>query len=199
MPNWIRKSLVVFVSILTFGLVSPSPATFFNNNNDNDKKPIDEREMPFARESVEEEAVLTDSTEEYFTREAFISKMMKEAEEQSYLKFGPKIKPVIEDEFRLAVLPNMEKAINEVTSIFPEEELSYLTVTEIPSSGTSERIFHITREYEDIIRFHVRRDRPPQEGYYFNFHYHTYHDQFQTHYTLGEIYWNKNTPPKWMS
>ena len=125
--------------------------------------------------------------------------MMKEAEEQSYLKFGPKIKPVIEDEFRLVVLPNMEKAINEVTSIFPEEELSYLTVTEIPSSGTSERIFHITREYEDIIRFHVRRDRPPQEGYYFNFHYHTYHDQFQTHYTLGEIYWNKNTPPKWMS
>lgn len=198
MPNWLRKSLVVFVSILTFGLVSPSPATFLNNNN-NDKKPIDEREVPFARESIEDEAIFVDSTKGNFSREDFISNMMKEAEAQSYLKFGPKIKPVIEDEFRLVVLPNMEKAINEVTHIFPEEELSYLTVTEFPAAGTSERIFHITRDNEDIIRFHVRRDRPPQEGYYFNFHYHTYHDQFQTHYALGEIYWDKNTPPKWMS
>ncbi|KAB7673010.1 YpjP family protein [Bacillus sp. B1-b2] len=199
MPNWIRKSLVVFVSILTFGLVSPSPTTFVNNNDNNDKKPRDEREVSFLNKATEVDTISED-TEELTDREKFISKMMLEAEEQSYLKFGSKIKPVIEDEFRLFILPEIEKAISDVTSIFPEEELSYLSITEQPSAGTSERIFHVSKEgNEDIIRFHVRRDRPPQEGYYFNFHYHTYQDEFQSHYVLGDIYWDKNTPPKWMS
>ena len=197
MPNWIRKSLVVFVSILTFGLVSPSPSTFLNNN-DNDKKPSDERKIALPSTDVTIDTSVND-TEILSERERFISKMMQEAEEQSYLKFGSKIKPVIEDEFRITILPKIEKAIEEVTSIFPEEDLSYLTITEQPSAGTSERIFHVMKEDQDVIRFHVRRDRPPQEGYYFNFHYHSYQDQFQSHYVLGDIYWDKNTPPKWMS
>jgi len=196
MPNWIRKSLVVFVSILTFGLVSPSPSSLYNNNND--KKPSDESKTPFALEERELDIEST-AVEAQNEREKFLSQIMQEAESQSYIKFGSKIKPVIEDEFRAAILPNMEQAIADVTSIFPEEDLSQLTVTEFPSAGAAERIFHIQKNDEDIIRFHVRRDRPPQEGYWFNFHYHTYHDQFQAHYYLGEIYWDKNTPPKWMS
>lgn len=196
MPNWIRKSLVVFVSILTFGLVSPSPSSLYNNNN-NDKKPSDESKTPFLEErKLELESIEDEALNE---REKVLSQIMQEAEMQSYMKFGRKIKPVIEEEFRVAILPNMEKAIAEVTSIFPEEDLSQLTVTEFPSAGVAERIFHLQKNNEDIIRFHVRRDRPPQEGYWFNFHYHTYHDQFHGHYYLGEIYWDKNTPPKWMS
>ncbi|MBT2695036.1 YpjP family protein [Bacillus sp. ISL-55] len=27
----------------------------------------------------------------------------------------------------------------------------------------------------------------------------SYHDNFQTHYELGRIFWAKNTPPKWRS
>ncbi|MFT8321035.1 MAG: YpjP family protein [Bacillus sp. (in: firmicutes)] len=195
MPNWIRKSLVVFVSILTFGLVSPTPSSLYNNNN-NEKKPADESEVPFASDDLE---IHTASVDQETDRDKFLSKMMQEAETQSYQKFGSKIKPVIEDEFRLVILPNMEKAIDEVTSIFPEEDLSLLTVTEFPSEGMAEKIFHIKNKDKDIIRFHVRRDRPPQKGYWFNFHYHTYHDQFSAHYALGDIYWDKNTPPKWMS
>jgi hypothetical protein len=82
---------------------------------------------------------------------------------------------------------------------YPEEQLHYLAVTENPSGGMGERIFHIYRvdSGEDIIRFHVRREHPPQDGYWFQFHYHTYHDDFQTHYELGKIYWDKNTPPQW--
>ncbi|WP_445492992.1 YpjP family protein [Niallia sp. 03133] len=194
MPNWIRKSLVVFVSILTFGLVSPSPSSIYQNNND--KKPADEREIPVVSEDSEIQSSIVDRQNE---RDKFLSKMMQEAETQSYKKFGNKIKPVIEDEFRTAILPNMEKAIKEVTSIFPEEDLSQLTVTELPSPGNGEKIFHIRNTDKDVIRFHVRRDRPPQEGYWFNFHYHTYHDEFTAHHYLGEIYWDKNTPPKWMS
>lgn len=197
MPNWIRKSLVVFVSILTFGLISPSPSALYNNSDDNSKKTIDESNIPYSSEEVElEEVVVTDNRTE---REKIIDNMMLAAENQSYVKFGNKIKPVIEEEFRTIILPNMEKAIHNVTSIFPEEDLTQLTITEFPSAGVGEKIFHIKKDKEDIIRFHVRRDRPPQEGYWFNFHYHTHHDQFNSHYALGDIYWDKNTPPKWMS
>jgi len=127
--------------------------------------------------------------------------MLIKAERQSYQKFGPKIKPVIENEFKEVILPSIEKALEEVSGQFPEEDFGYMTISERPSGGTSEKIFHIQnrRTSEDVMRFHVRRDNPPQQGYWFNFHYHTYHDQFQNHYSLGSIYWDKNTPPKWMS
>ncbi|MEI2464148.1 YpjP family protein [Niallia taxi] len=196
MPNWIRKSLVVFVSILTFGLITPSPSSFYNSGNGDEKKPADERQLPVSTElSLEPVAVLDEQSE----REKVVGKLMEEAEVQSYTKFGSKIKPVIEDEFKLAILPNIEKAINDVTSSFPDEDLSQLTISEMPSPGTSERIFHILKDDQDVIRFHVRRDRPPQEGYWFNFHYHTFQDNFQNHYALGNIYWDKNMPPRWMS
>lgn len=99
------------------------------------------------------------------------------------------------------ILPNIEKAIKEVMDQYDDNDLRYLTITERPTGGHSERIFHIYdgKKQHDVIRFHVRRDHPPKEGYWFNFHYHTYHDKFQKHHTLGAIYWAKNTPPKWMS
>ena len=70
---------------------------------------------------------------------------------------------------------------------YPEEDLSQLIVSEVPSGGTSERIFHILNKQTntDVIRFHVRRDHPPKEAFAFNFHYHTDQDQFQTHHDLG--------------
>ncbi|MEW8987992.1 MAG: YpjP family protein, partial [Bacillus sp. (in: firmicutes)] len=84
---------------------------------------------------------------------------------------------------------------------YPEEDLVHLAISEEPGKGKSEKIFHIKDEKtgEDVIRFHVRRDQPPHEGYWFNFHYHTHHDEYQTHHDLGSIYWAKNTPPNWMS
>jgi hypothetical protein len=126
---------------------------------------------------------------------------LKQAEFQSYQKFGTKIKPVIENEFREIILPNIEKALEEMAVQFPEEDLKNLTITEHPGTGHSEKIFNINNPGigKDVLRFHVRRDNPPQAGYWFNFHYHTYHDDFQSHHELGSIYWAKNTPPKWMS
>ena len=69
--------------------------------------------------------------------------MVKKAEEQSFVKFGTKIKPVIEDEFKEVILPNIEKVIAEVAAQYPEEDLSQLIISEMPSGGTSEKIFHI--------------------------------------------------------
>lgn len=194
MPKWLRKSFVVMVTILTFGLVTPSQAFLYNDVNANKptKRDVFESDSNFYQEQQQDVV---------FEKERLIKQLVKVAEDQSYQKFGSRIKPVIEDEFREVILPNIEKAIEEITLQYPEESLQQLTVTEIPSAGNSEKIFHIidSVKKEDIIRFHVRKDHPPQAGFWFNFHYHTYHDNFQTHHDLGSIYWDKNTPPRWMS
>ncbi|MCA1054552.1 YpjP family protein [Rossellomorea aquimaris] len=193
MAIWLKKSFFVLISILTFGLVSPSQA-FLN-----------EQGQALAKDSSKassveraEEEVLREETE--LSKEDFLENMMTQAEEQAYVKFGTKIKPAIEDEFRSVILPKMQDAI-EQTAIQYEEDLSFLVISEVPQYARTEKIFHIydKRTGKDVIRFHVRKDHPPKEGYYFNFHYHTVHDDFQTHHNLGSIYWDKNTPPQWMS
>jgi hypothetical protein len=197
MNNWLRKTLFVLVSVLTFGLVTPTQLiNTVNADNLNDRDTF---------EATTDESTLTQSNtfikESDFDKEKFIGELIKQAELQSYQKFGTKIKPVIENEFREIILPNIEKALEEIAVQYPEEDLKNLTITEQPGAGHSEKIFNINNRVigKDILRFHVRRDNPPQAGYWFNFHYHSYHDHFQIHHELGSIYWAKNTPPKWMS
>ena len=69
--------------------------------------------------------------------------MMMEAEKQSFEKFGEKISPIIEDEFRQVILPKIQDAIEMTIAEYPEEELSSLAITETPSGGVSEKIFSI--------------------------------------------------------
>ncbi|WP_342432022.1 YpjP family protein [Neobacillus sp. FSL H8-0543] len=196
MNKWLRKSFVVMVSLLTFGLVTP---THLINNVDAEK--------PSERRSFETGSLSNfDQRDEFaneieFNKEEFLGKLVMQAEVQSYQKFGTRIKPVIENEFREIIFPNIQLAIEETAALFPEENLMHLAISETPGKGQSEKIFNIRNSQlnKDILRFHVRRDNPPQAGYWFNFHYHTYHDSFQSHHDLGSIYWDKNTPPKWMS
>jgi hypothetical protein len=196
MNKWLRKSLFVTISVLTFGLVSPTQ--LINPANAETISDRDAIEASAAKSSIVTRRIFEESE---FDRELFMEELIKQAELQSYQKFGTKIKPVIENEFREIILPNIEIALNETASQFPEDDLKNLTITEQPSAGLSEKIFNIKNSVsgKDILRFHVRRDNPPQAGYWFNFHYHTYHDDFQRHHNLGSIYWDKNTPPKWMS
>lgn len=195
MPKWFRKTLLVLVTIATFGMVTPQALLADPSNDDQQDK----------RDVVEAETSLKDPViyhNEYISQEElFINQLKQEALVQSHIKFGTRIKPVIEDEFNEVILPNMERVISELTIQYPEEDLSQLTITQSPSGGTSERIFHIMNQQtkKDIVRFHVRRDHRPQEAYAFNFHYHTYLDKFQTHHDLGIIYWSKDTPPNWMT
>jgi hypothetical protein len=198
--KWIKKSLVVLISVLTFGLVAPSDIAWLAENDLNQNPKKDSLEQP------KKEAYLnihySDTIEETkFDRHEFVESLLEKAEEHSYAKFGPKIGPKIEDEFTQIVLPKIEEAISETAAQFPDEQLKMLAITDKPASGRGERIFHIYNEVteKDIIRFHVRQENPPQKGYWFSFHYHTYHDQYQNHYELGKIYWDKNTPPKWAS
>lgn len=198
MKIWLRKSLMVMVSILTFGLVTPSQ--FINNvNAESTANSQDSVQTAAAEGNISQQTAFLEESE--FDKDRFMEELLKLGEEQSYQKFGRKIKPVIEDEFRDCILPNIEKAVQETASQFPEEDLKNLTISEQPGKGLSEKIFNVKNSItgKDILRFHVRRDNPPQSGYWFNFHYHTYHDNFQGHLDLGSIYWDKNTPPKWMS
>ena len=134
-----------------------------------------------------------------FDRQQLISEFKDKAEEKAYQKFGEKIHPKINNEFKSMILPKIEEAIEEMAAQFPDDQLQSLTISEKPSSGRSEKIFHIyhTESGKDVMRFHVRQDHVPLEGYWFNFHYHTNHDSFASHYELGSIYWDTNTPPKW--
>jgi hypothetical protein len=197
MNKWIRKSFVVLVSLLTFGLITPTQLI----NNVNAEKPTerDTIEAALVRGYAQENSFF--ETEEVVDKEKFLEELIKQAELQSYQKFGTRIKPVIENEFREIIMPNIEKALQETAAQFPAEDLLNLAITETPGKGQSEKIFNIKNSETnmDVLRFHVRRDNPPQAGYWFNFHYHTYHDGFQSHHELGSIYWDKNTPPKWMS
>lgn len=203
--QWFKKIFVILVTILTFGIVSPSYAfdhTFGENKTT--KRDLQEEHG----ESTETGNILsiadlpfpTFEVPEISERDYFFAQMIQQAEEQSFLKFGPKIKPVIEEEFRNLILPKMEVAIVETMALLPEVSFDYVQITEMPSGGNSEMIFNVVdkRSNKDVIRFHVRKDHPPQQGYWFNFHYHTHIDQYQTHHDLGSIYWDTNTPPSWL-
>ena len=197
MNHWFRKTLFVLVSVLTFGLVTPTQLIDQVNAKSLTDRDVFEAPSP----QIAFKQSNTNKEETDFDKEKFIEELIKQAEQQSYQKFGAKIKPVIENEFREIILPNIEKALEEMAVQFPEEDLKNLTITEQPGAGRSEKIFNINNQLigKDVLRFHVRRDNPPQAGFWFNFHYHTYHDDFQSHHELGAIYWAKNTPPKWMS
>lgn len=200
MPRWIRKSLVVLVTVLTFGLVTPPQSLLYDEVQAEKSPKRDLLESNLQEHNVSSDQIYQEQ-EEHTDKDHFIKQLLSDAETQSYVKFGERIKPIIEDEFRDVILPNIEKAIEEVTSQYEEEALRQLVISEFPAGGHSERIFNIADNGKniDIIKFHVRKDHPPQSGYWFNFHYHTYHDDFQEHHHLGSIYWDKNTPPKWMS
>ena len=199
MRKWLRKSFVTLVTVLTFGMVSPFPAVQAND------EPVDKPNKNNAFES--KQAVQKDNIEISYheaqlnlpPKQQFLKTAMEIGEQQSWRKFGERIGPVIENEFETIILPKIEKAISEVTEQFTDEDIQYLSISQKPGTGKSEKIFHIYNEKtgKDIIRFHVRRDLRPLEGYWFNFHYHTYHDQYQAHHELGEIFWDKNTPPHW--
>ncbi|NNV05922.1 hypothetical protein ETC03_05515 [Geobacillus sp. MMMUD3] len=190
LPSWLRKVLVAAITVSTFGLVTP-PASLLAAK----EPPSDDASSPDWQHNPVGRADEAGS----LTRAQFIEQTIEKATTQSHEKFGRKIAPVIEEEFRTIILPRIETVIAELAERYPEDELRYLAVSENPSGGQGERIFHLYRvdTGEDLLRFHVRREHPPQDGYWFQFHYHTCEDGFQTHYELGKIYWSKNTPPNW--
>ncbi|AZB43257.1 hypothetical protein CEF21_13615 [Bacillus sp. FJAT-42376] len=183
MNKWLKKTLVALFSIVTLGMVAP-PAVLLAEENS--------REVP---EAVYPKQLDPQNTEIY---EPDLLQFKQLAKEQTHQKFGSRIGPVIEKEFDAVILPEIEKVMEQELT---KKESMNLVISEKPGSGRSEKIFHIYDRIsgQDVIRFHVRVDHPPGDGYWFNFHYHMYRDSFEQHHELGRIYWDRNTPPAWMT
>lgn len=199
MKLWMRKLLVGLITVVTLGMYTPTALL------EVEAEPKDQLEKS-GIDKGSPRIDIQDQTDEPFeiepidSKDFFIDEITRQAKEQTILKFGPRITNQVEDEFTEKILPTMETVI---ASIIEEagDHYVYYEITEVPSKGYGERIFHVYdhRQKKDIARFHVRRDNRPLDGYYFNFHYHLKNDNFKEHHELGEIYWDKNTPPKWMS
>lgn len=196
MKKWLHKTLVVSVAFLTLGLITPNHeiwSTFEEQNKTAFSAPKPDNELSSALQ-LDDLVIETQP-------DVRIEDFMLAAKEQSYMKFGTRIGPVIENEFDSIIFPQMERAIETTLGELAHDELRALAISERPSGQYSEKIFHITDTIvnRDIIRFHVRTENRPFDGYYYNFHYHTVEDNYVVHHDLGEIYWSKNQPPKWLS
>ncbi len=201
MRLWLTKLSVVLITFMTFGLYIP-PTYLDAEASDNDQElSVNKEELANSEQNLEQisEATITESSID--VHEQFINYAYEQAKTQSFQKFGPKISNVVGDQFLEVILPKIEEVIRGLVNEVNGEELVRFEVTEKPSNGYGEKIFHIFNQETgtDIARFHVRRVNHPREGHSFNFHYHLIEDQFEHHYDLGDIYWDKNTPPKWMS
>ncbi|MFD3450080.1 YpjP family protein [Microbacteriaceae bacterium 4G12] len=196
MPIWLKKTLVAFITVFTFGLVTP-PAILLDNAKADKPSRQNVELSPHTLEQGQEESLV----QEPITPTYFLTYAADEAERQSMMKFGTKIGPVIEDEFKEDILPRIEETLTAFTDTLPPDSLQHLALSQNPKGGNNEKIFHVydTRNGKDLLRFHVRRDNLPQEGYSFDFHYHSYDDNLFHHHELGKIYWGKNTPPQWLS
>ncbi len=194
--KWFQKLLIGLVAFLTLGIITPTHDIWSSLQEKEGSKEVgpsiesDEQLIEFAEETIETE-------DEFPLEDVFIVK----ARELSYEKFGSKIAPVISSEFEENVFPKIDEAIRETLNSSSDVHKHQLAMSQKPAGDYSEKIFNLYDEMDkkDLIRFHVRTDKRPQEGYYFNFHYHKADDNYMKHYSLGDIYWSKDTPPKWLS
>jgi len=193
--RWLQKSLIIAVALLTFGVITPAHDIWSSFQDKSDLKhaegPLEQinYDIGFAEPQLEEQY---QSVEDVF---------ITSAKELSYQKFGTKIGPVITNEFDDVIFPKIDEAIRMTLKNANDVTTPRLAISEKPSGDYSEKIFHVydKNNNKDLIRFHVRTDKRPQDGYFFNFHYHISEDEFTVHHSIGDIYWSKDTPPKWLS
>ncbi|MCY8203212.1 YpjP family protein [Bacillus sp. N12A5] len=203
MKLWMRKTLVVLFTIVTFGLVSP-PAALMADKPSGQPSSLEQNDYTafYDEHDLYDDFESEDRRDPKLLFQSYKEQLLDSAEDQSFLKFGSKIAPVIEDDYRKEILPKIENVISDYLAALQDDEAYQdVVISSKPSAGKTEKIFNVYNRTtgEDLLRFHVRRDHPPHDGYWFNFHYHTAEDGFQSHHELGSIYWDRNTPPNWMS
>lgn len=185
MKAWLQRLLITSVAVLTLGIITPSHEVWQN---------FQDKEEPNEAGSKTADMQYSLQLEE----QPDSGHLASQAKLLSYEKFGARIGPVIQNEFDTEIFPRIEAVIDMTVH---NAENRRLAITEQPSGQYAEKIFHVHDQTagKDLIRFHVRTEKRPQDGYFYNFHYHTAEDNFAAHHTLGDIYWSKNTPPKWLS
>ncbi|WP_318614459.1 YpjP family protein [Sporosarcina sp. YIM B06819] len=199
MKKWLQKTLIVAVAFLTLGAISPNHQ-FWTSLQEKDQAKQAEQPPKITDYSIGlTDTYVYDQLEEQAISEE--ESLIASAKELSYAKFGTKIGPVIADEFDEVIFPKIEEAIYMTFESTGNLHKRRLAITEKPAGDYAEKIFNVydVADGKDVIRFHVRTEKRPQDGYFYNFHYHTAEDSFVAHHSIGDIYWSKNTPPKWLS
>lgn len=198
---WMKKLSVILITFMTLGLYIP-PTYLDVSAKDNESIPEKEdiNENGSAVPEVEIEGQENNDSS-FYESGILIGMLTEQATQQTVSKLGPKIYNQVEAEFTSTILPGIEEVLENILMEAGEENLPYYGITEQPAQGYGERIFNVYdyQKKQDVARFHVRRDNRPGEGYWFNFHYHVSKDGFENHHLIGELYWDKNTPPKWMA
>ncbi|NGP43965.1 hypothetical protein G4V62_02995 [Bacillaceae bacterium SIJ1] len=215
MKRWINKTFVVLVTMATFGNISPQGAVADNSDTHNHQQP---KNPPFANEveppqlpkelnmlSVDWPDALAwqQEAEQFENREeliaSFINYATVHASQVTSTKFGKAMAPRVRKGYAEDVEPGLKNVLRTLAEGLDDHRIKQLMFTSVPAGGTGEKIFHIYdgETGNDLFRFHVRRDHPPKDQYYFNFHYHTNHDNFQAHYEIASLPWGMNTPPHW--
>lgn len=205
MKQWFRKIATLMIAIITLGIYIPP--SFSTSDMDQDKQSlaskstVNEALYTLETESIDYQKNKSELLNIQTNQDAFLSVMAQDAKEQTFLKFGSKITNKIGNDFSSTILPQMESVLGMILEEIGEEQSIYFGITENPIAGYGEKIFNIYdyRTQKDIARFDVRRENRPLDGYWFSFHYHLSQDNFEKHYELGDIFWDKNMPPKWMA
>jgi|SRR5690625_1091759 len=199
MKLWMRKLFVAIITFVTLGLYIPpleiNPENDRAKDSENFYDDLYSSNVQLAEEKETQYTITVDPVDDH------LHLLSEKAKEQLKRKLGSKILTEIESDVFETIYPKMHSVIEEVVYKQDENKVSFLEITENPSGGTGERIFNVYDHNTNsiLLKFHVRRDQRPLEGHWFNFHYHVYEDRFEGHYELGEIYWDKNDPPQWLS
>jgi hypothetical protein len=200
MKKYMQNFIIALVAVLTLGVISPNHEIWTNLQPKDDTREAD-------RPTSSNHELQLGLEDRIFERESFEPPLSIEdtllhpAKDLAYAKFGSRIGPVIHDEFEESIFPKIEEVIHQTVASTGGLDNKMLAITEYPSGDYAEKMFHVsdTMLGKDLIRFHVRTEKRPLDGYFYNFHYHSAEDNFTVHHSIGDIYWSKNTPPKWLS
>ncbi|GAB2565916.1 YpjP family protein [Gracilibacillus alcaliphilus] len=200
MKKWMKKFTVVLVTILTLGLYVP-PIYIDADVDKGTMEPNEDRAKPVDSQTKEDSISQEDLVLEEDSNQLYLQALTQSAKERVQLKLGDKIGNQVKAEVEQIILPNLDQVLDAIYEEHGEEASQYLMIAEAPAGGYGERIFNLynAQAKENVAKFHVNRLKKPQDGHYFQFHYHLKDDQFEEHFPIGEIYWGKDTPPKWMS
>lgn len=199
MRLWMRRLFVAIIAVITLGQYVPEIEIDSARAKAKDSENI--YDNSYDSYIYEEQTTESEQIVETAPIEEHVQLLTEKAKEQIKVKLGPKILSEIETDVVEVIFPKIQSILEETFYNQDEDLIPYYEITENPSKGTGERIFNVYDHHSKqiIAKFHVRRDQRPLEGYWFNFHYHIYEDDFEKHYEIAEVYWDKNDPPNWMS
>ncbi|GAA4057175.1 YpjP family protein [Amphibacillus indicireducens] len=202
MKLWFKKLFVLIVAIMTLGFYVPPLDLEINADTNGKETESNKNTAENPNTFIYDPPIYLDDLDDYETTDQDpAAELIEEAKDHMIGKLGPKIHTQLRDEISEQVLPNLELVVSNLIDTNCSDQQFNLSIIENRVSGYGEKIFDLYDEESEkiIAKFHVRRENRPLDGYWFNFHYHLAQDQFETHYEFADIYWSKDTPPKWMS